>query len=399
MRMQADYRIRNILITGAGLVCLALLVAWWFRNYELVDEHYRDDISLAARRNPFLAAQLFLREMGTDAESVHGRSRLQNLPPPTDILLVNQFDGNLTPDRHNKLLDWIEAGGQLMITANSLWNEKRKTSGNHLLDEFGIHLLPTRGIKNTGLNTGSNDVVKVKFADGGTAKVAFNKYYHLKDAHNLATMTVGSKSGIHLLQFPYGKGLITVMSDNNFLKNPDNTSFAGFNFNSTSIADDDNAYFLWHLVGNHKKVWLLYNVQSPPLSSLLWKKAPQACLAFIILVIFWLWSIRNRFGPPLPALETPRRNLLEHIKMTVTYEWRQDKAQRRVLHNRELVQQELRSRHPNISALRPAEQCAGLAKISGLASEKLDLALYREWNTEREFIQITDLLRNLRQKI
>ena len=395
--MQA--RTRYLLITGGGLISLAVLISWWLGNYELVEEQYRTGVSLEARRNPFLAAELFLREMGTDVESVHGRSRLQQLPPATDILLVNEFDGNLTPERYEKLLDWIDAGGQLIITANRLWNDKNKTSGNRLLDEFGIHLRPAKDLKNDKLDLGSSEIINVDFDSGGSAKVVFNKYYHLDDVKKLASVTVNSNSGIHLLQIPYGDGLITVMSDNNFLKNPSSLTFAGFNFGSTSIAENDNAYFLWHLVGNDKKVWLIYNTHSPSISSLLWEKAPQFCVAFIILVIFWLWSTRNRFGPPLPAFETPRRNLLEHIQMTATYEWRQDKAENRLQHNRELLQQEIRTRHPNISSLEPSEQCAGLAKISGLAAEKVFQALYREWKTEREFIQITNLLRSLRQKL
>ena len=397
--MSRAQRIRSLLITGAGLVGLAVLITWWVRNYELVEEQYRDDVSLAARRNPLLAAELFLREMGTNVASVHGRSRLQKLPPATDILLVNEFDGNLTPERYEKLLDWIDAGGQLIITADRMWNKKQKTSGNRLLDEFGIHLLPARIVKNDGLNLGGNEIVKVDFDDGGSANVVFNKSLHLEDVKKLASVTVSGKSGIHLLQIPYGDGLITIMSDNNFLKNPGVLSFAGFDFGSTSIADNDNAYFLWHLVGNHKKVWLIYNTRSPSISTLLWEKAPQACIAFFILVIFWLWSTRNRFGPPLPPFEQPRRNLLEHIQMTAAYEWRQDKAKTRLQHNRDLTQQEIRSMHPNIASLEPVAQCAGLAKISGLAAEKIFQALYREWKTEREFIQITNLLRSLRQKL
>lgn len=395
--MQATPRIRYLLITGAGLICLAILVAWWFGNYELVEQKYRDDVSLAARRNPFLAAELFLRKMGTKVESVHGRSRLRDLPAATDILLVNEFDGNLAPERYDKLLDWIDAGGQLIITADRIWNDRQKTSGNRLLDEFGIHLRPARGVKNDGLNLSRGEVVKVDLEDGNTAKVVFNKSYHLEDVKKLASMTVDSKSGIHLLQIPYGDGLITIMSDNNFLKNPASLSFAGFDFGATSIADNDNAYFLWQLVRGGNKVWLVYNSRSPSISTLLWEKAPQVCIAFIILAIFWLWSSRNRFGPPLSALEKPRRNLLEHIQMTATYEWRQDGAQKRLRNNRELIQQEIRSRHPHIAALEPAGQCAGLAKISGLAEEKINLALYRDWQTEREFIQITNLLRSLRQ--
>jgi len=392
-------RIQYSLITGAVLICLALLVSWWLNNFELVEEEYRTGVSLEARRNPFLAAELFLREMGTDVESVNGRARLQQLPPVTDIILVNEFDGNLSPDRYEKLLDWIDAGGQLFIAAENLWNEERKSSGNRLLDEFGIHLTIARDINDGGLIQSITDIAQVDFDGGGSARVAFNKYYYLEDVKKLASDSISGKSGVHLLQIPYGDGLITVMSDNNFLKNPDFMAIPGLNFSSTSIADNDHAYFLWHLTGKDRKVWLVYDTHSPSITSLLWEKAPQASIAFIILVLFWLWSMRNSFGPRLPAFEQPRRNLLEHILMTTSFEWQQDRAHNRVLHNRALLQQEIRSRHPNISSMEPADKCNGLSKISGIAADKIYFALYADWKTEREFIQLSNLIKSLRQKL
>lgn len=397
--MRADDRIRYSLITGAGLIGLALLVSWWLNNFELVDEEYRTGVSLEARRNPFLAAELFLREMGTEVESVSGRSRLLELPPATDILLVNEFEGNLSPDRYERLLDWIDAGGQLIITADKIWDKERKASGNRLLDEFGIHLTPAKDIQVTDMTQGAYDVVNVDFDDGASATVAFNKYYNLVDVKKLASVSIGGKSGAHLLQIPYGDGLITIMSDNNFLKNPDTILFPGLNLESTSIAKNDHAYFLWSLLGDNKKVWLIYNTRSPSITSLLWEKAPQLCITFVILVLFWLWSIRNSFGPRLPAFDLPRRNLLEHILMSTTFEWRQDRAYKRVQRNRELVQYEIRSRHPNIALMEPLEKSTGLAKISGIAAEKIYFALYADWKTEREFIQLSNLLRSLRQKL
>lgn len=387
------------LIIGAGLICLALLVSWWLRNFELVEEDYRTGISLEARRNPFLAAEFFLREMGTDVESVNGRSRLQELPPPTDILLVNEFDGNLSPERHEKLLDWIDAGGHIIITANKLWDEERESSGNRLLDEFGIYLMLAEDNEKDGLIDNTNIVVTVDFDGGDSAKVAYNKNYYLEDSMELATASVYSEIGAHLIQIQHGNGLITVMSDNNFLKNPKALSFAGLNFENNSIGENDHAYFLWLLLGNSSKVWLIYNIESPSISILLWQNAPEACIAFLVLIMFCLWSTRNRFGPPLPAIDLPRRNLLEHILMSANFEWHQDRSHSRVQHNRELVQHEISSKHPNIGLLEATEKCQGLANISGISPEKIHFALYTDWKGEREFIQLSNLLRTLRQKI
>ena len=285
--MRTNQRIKYGLITGAGLICLALLISWWLGNFELVEEQYRAGVSLEARRNPLLAVELFLREMGADVESVNGSSPLQKLPPPSDILLLNKFDGNLSPERERKLLDWINAGGQLFITANSLWNEKRKTSGNRFLDDLGVHLRLAKDIKATGLNQGENAVidlnqnenviVKVDFDDGSSARVAFNKYYYLEDSKKLASVSVGDESGVHMLQIPYGNGLITITSDNHFLNNPETFSFAGLTIENTSIADNDHAYFLWHLLDRNRKIWLIYNIHPPAITSLLWEKVCHTC--------------------------------------------------------------------------------------------------------------------------
>ena len=109
--------------------------------------------------------------------------------------------------------------------------------------------------------------------------------------------------------------------------------------------------------------------------------------------------MRNSFGPRLPAFEQPRRNLLEHILMTATFEWQQDRAGSRVQHNRALLHNEIRSRHPNISAMETTEKCNALAKITGIAADKIYFALYADWKTERDFIQLSNLIRSLRQKL
>lgn len=403
--MSPEQNIQKYLIGGLCLICAALLISWWLRNFELVEEEYRTGISLEARRNPFLAAELFLREMEVDVESVSGRSRLQDLPPTTDILLVNDFGGNLSQERHDRLLQWIKAGGHIVITANRYWDEDRGTSGNNLLDGFGVHLVYA------GLYADENEedliyqpedtniIVPVTFEGGAKANVAFNYLSYLEDTEEYASTTVSSEIGIHLMQINYGEGLLTVLSDNNFLKNPQSSAIAGVEFNNNAINSHDHAYFLFTLLGNSAKVWLIYNTQSPSLTTLLWQIAPHACISFLVLILFWLWSTRNRFGPRMPPIDLPRRNLLEHISVSASFEWSRDKSHTRVKHNREMIETEIKGRHPYISTLEAREKCEALEKISGLAAEKIYIALYQDWKNEREFIQLSYLLRTLRQKI
>jgi hypothetical protein len=72
-------------------------VYWLVANHE---RHYREirvGVSAEARRNPFLAAERFLRGVGLESESVPSREYLLRPPETTGVLLVNRLSPNLSP--------------------------------------------------------------------------------------------------------------------------------------------------------------------------------------------------------------------------------------------------------------------------------------------------------------
>ena len=101
-----------------ALVVLLSVAAWvWFeRNFERQLREVPTGWSPAAKRNPFLAAEHFLRRVGIEVESVPGRDLLRDLPPPGDLLVVNGLDA-LNAERRQRLRDWLERGGRLLVEA------------------------------------------------------------------------------------------------------------------------------------------------------------------------------------------------------------------------------------------------------------------------------------------
>ena len=78
----------RLVVLGLSLIGLALAGAWFLRNFERGTYEIEEHASAAARRNPFLAAELFLRRLGNQVTAMPGRDPLRDLPPAGDILVV-----------------------------------------------------------------------------------------------------------------------------------------------------------------------------------------------------------------------------------------------------------------------------------------------------------------------
>ena len=109
----------RLVVLGLALIGLALAGAWFLRNFERGTYEVEEHASAAARRNPFLAAELFLRRLGNEVTAIPGRDPLRDLPPAGDILVVKGL-GPLNPERQAALLAWVEAGGDLMWRSRGL---------------------------------------------------------------------------------------------------------------------------------------------------------------------------------------------------------------------------------------------------------------------------------------
>jgi len=186
----------NSIYAGLGIIILAVITIWWMNNFELVETQVRDSMSIQARRNDFLAAEMFLGTMGADVESVSGRSVLHDLPSTDDVLVINHFDGSFSDERFNVFLDWILAGGHVVISTDQFWDEERGLSGNALLDFFGIQLIRNSQIPDD--QDVPSVLVEVEFENGESARVAFNSRAYFEDSYEYAEVSSSSEYGPQL---------------------------------------------------------------------------------------------------------------------------------------------------------------------------------------------------------
>ena len=133
MSRRARFLLLAVLLLLAGL--LAIFLASRLQPYtETIDL----GPSPEARRNPYLAAELFLRKQGVTVSRADGLEVLKELPPSGHTLLLLGSRSGMTPGQARRLLQWSEQGGHLVLIAERLWDEDEKKSGDLLLDSLDI---------------------------------------------------------------------------------------------------------------------------------------------------------------------------------------------------------------------------------------------------------------------
>lgn len=258
----------------------------------------------------------------------------------------------------------------------------------------------------------------VALPGGDTARVAINDSFTLVDSEKVAAQRWAHKDITHMLRVDRGKGSIWVLSDTQFMQSRRARRVAELLADSVQagvrasvdtydIQRHDHAYFLYQLLMHNGtgaaakpgKVWLLYNADAKPLHQLLWDNARWAIKGFVLLLLVWLWWLNNRFGPPLGKLDPPRRNLLEHLRMSGSFAWQQDGAKRLWLRNREQILTDIVRKHPRLSAMNADEQAKTLADMTGYPVSSIHSALFTQPAGERDFVYLTDMLRRIRKKV
>lgn len=132
---------------------LSLAIFGFFQLFESYEETKDLGWDTAAKRNPYLAAEQFLRHLQADVASYDSFEKLEQLPKGGTIF-ISSSGSVLTMKRVDKLLDWIKDGGHLIVAAES----SESDANDKLLDRFSIEVLPTDYKKQTGVE--NNEEIK-----------------------------------------------------------------------------------------------------------------------------------------------------------------------------------------------------------------------------------------------
>ena len=363
-----------------ALVVLLSVAAWvWFeRNFERQLREVSTGWSPAAKRNPFLAAEHFLRRVGIEVESVPGRDLLRDLPPPGDLLVVNGLDA-LNAERRQRLRDWLERGGRLLVEATRLLEPDQAPRADDFLADFGALLRANPEAANDEV------IAQIDFTDYPQAvQVGFVGGYFLEDANQQAIASASADGLPRLLQYHVGDGLLTVTSDNVFLTNGD-------------IGHHDHALALALMSADADKVWLIYDHAVPGLGTLLWRAAPQAIIAAALLLAALLWHLSAAIGPPLPAPARARRDLTDHLEAAAALMWRHGRGGLQTEATRKRIERAWLRRHPRLHDMDDAARARWISEQidAGVSAGQVYDALYQRHHRAQDFTAQSRLLQRL----
>ncbi|MBV4476379.1 DUF4350 domain-containing protein [Pseudomonas botevensis] len=332
------------------------------RPYQAVVDH---GPSPAAQANPYLAAEMFLRERGITVSHAEGLSVLPGIDPRQHTLLLFGDRSKMTPRQVDQVLNWARAGGRLVFVAESLWDEKAGQSNDLLLDRVQLHQMLSQDLKDPPADPTDDpypNLTKLYLEEeDAPAYAGFDTAFHLEDPKNLAQAWANSGKATHMMQLAYGVGTITVVTDADLWK-------------TAAIAEHDNAWLLWYLSAD-TAVTLLFNTEHEGLWTLLWRYFPQAIIALLALVGLGFWHVGVRHGPVQLPAPAGRRQLLEHLRASADFILRHN-GQHTLLHAlQQDVLRRARRRHPGFDQLNVAEQWLALSRLTRQPTRAISQAL------------------------
>ncbi|WP_141694750.1 DUF4350 domain-containing protein [Candidatus Thiodiazotropha endoloripes] len=346
---------KSALLLIALLVMLGTLGWLWFeKNFERREKVVRSTMSLEARRNPMLAAEMFLSRLGLSVESRTGREYLIQPPEDPGLLLVRDLGPPLSERAVNDLLAWIERGGHLLAAPG----DQLPVAGKHgLLAKLGVTLVDADE-REEGNETLALDLTAQ--VEGLEVDVDMPYRFVLDESSEAVRPLVKDP---RYLVFPWGGGFITLISDSDI-------------FSNNRIGEFEHARLLAHLATDGDPVWLLHSAQMPSLTSLIWRWAPQLVVTLVLLGLLTVWWMSRRSGTILASTTSDRRDLLEHLQASAEFAWRNDLKAGLLEGARHQVEKRWLSAHPVLLQLDQEARCNWLAKRTGLSATAIFKALY-----------------------
>jgi hypothetical protein len=335
---------RNTVLAAAGLVAVVAL-GWIATRIESTTVKQPVGASGEARRNPFLAAQRLVARMGFTAREMKSPLEFDQLPPRAVLLLPNRRQA-LTTEQHTRVLGWVSRGGHLIFEAESVG------VSDPLADALGVRR--ERVDAKPAAKTGP---VTLPHAPAPFEVRGLGSRLRLVAPSAGVRARVETLWGPQLLQLDRGAGLVTVATDLAFAENP-------------LLGAADNADFLWQLVRSlpaTRELLVFNRIERLSLWQWLIEHVLPVLVSGAALLALWLWRIGPRFGPVAADLPPARRRLLDHLRASGRFYWKNEGRARLVEAAREACLARVARAQPGFASLQPGERIALLVGFAGVS--------------------------------
>ena len=354
---------------------------WFYTNFEKQRKQVEIGFLGTASYNPLLAAQRYFESFGVVAHSVEG---LTTLPPTNGTLVIPSARYEMGGGEAQRLRRWVESGGHLVVVPSAAFDEEYQRT-DLFLDPLGIQAKPVEDPQSGGIVDvewpGSTDFITIQI----------DSYVRLNptEATPKSRLELADEDGAYLIRLALGKGVVTVLSNANFLTN-------------YNLPKNDHAAYLWHVVqlDLQRPVWLVYSDGMPLLPQWLMRHAWTALISAAVLLLLWLWAASRRFGPLRAILPLARRRLLDHVEASGRFLWRSGQGETLLKGARRALYRALELRHPAWAGLASHELYQRLSDLSGAPPEAVQGALlYTHHGSEHEFTLAIQTLERIRKSL
>jgi len=402
-----------------GALLLGLLGWLTYINIEFYEEKEQASWSVEALRNPYLAAQQFMERSGIVIVDVYGLGRLQGLDS-VGTLFFSDAAQVQTPRQLEQVMDWLEAGGNVIYAANSVdededlllaevgvetawrnYDDDTETEEKSLAEnmrEYNRQLGEGKTREEIAAQQEDEDISLTRVAFGediGDLEVAFDneivlRHDYIDDEDESGSHRPFSWSssdfGVHMMQFDIGSGLLTIISDPGI-------------WTSYRIDRHDHAYLLWLLSSDGGDFAMLRSVVRETIWELIPRNASELLIAGGAMILLWIWFRGYRFGRLLPRDRSRRRALGEYFTSVTHYLWHRREGGYLIAPLRQQVLRRASLTLAGFAGADSARQYELIAERCDLHPQAIARAFGESQFNEASFVSTVKLLRKIEQAL
>lgn len=388
--------------------CLALLVlggVWFLQNFEQVRTEAREGPKKEALRNPHLALERLFSSLGRPVRRIGSSAALDALGNGGVLILDQQRRRNIDAARAGHLLDWVQAGGYLILAAESSGDDpliaRLGLSWNKATGPAQCKPDADEGNETSTIAPGASPPAMPKPKPPETitlnlpdSAIRYRMQYHgsglgaSQPAPQWRHDPDSERSSV--LHYAWGQGNITVFTEIRFLDNE-------------HIEQHDHAELIWALLQRYQpqgEVRLASRMSRLTLWQWLAESATLALIGTACLIVLFLWRSVPRFGGTLATPAGERRELAQHLAAIGRSVWREGGITHWLKILRQALQQRLALRHPHLKDLASDARLSALAKLGDCNREQLALALSADaLRSARDFTVAVQTLQRIDQHL
>lgn len=322
---------------GFPILTLLLSIAggvWWFTTFERVTEPVYSGLQGAAREDPYLALRQLLKrsklQLEEPAVAAIPVTKFDHLPAAGTLLLGDRRHLLMTPERVQKIVAWVAAGGHLIVEAEypgrpdpllaafglsrkdlvrpkpapeAKAKSKAETDGSNPPDGAKAKAQAPAPQASKGCARRAAEITEVTLPDGGRPlQVEFGAYQNLSVLKNEGFHLVADSLGLRLATAARGAGRVSAISNFDFLVYRGTLEVKEVAQQPTHIGKYDHAEMVLRLVRlnpHHAQsaLRLVWGDDDVSLWQWLVDHAAYALASLALLLAVWLWRVGTAVWP------------------------------------------------------------------------------------------------------